>query len=220
MTHHDSAGVEPKLPLSRERVLRAAVALADARGLAAVTIRSLADSLGLKPMSLYHYVRGKDDVLHGMTDQVFAEIDLPDPSAPWRDALRARAVSARTVLSRHPWALTILDLQPATGAATLRHHDAVLGVLLRAGFSLRVTARAYTLLDAYVYGFVLQEAVLPTDAGPPGDAAAATLDADRYPHLAAFAAGLVGQPGYSFGDEFEPVLDRVLDAIGALREDG
>jgi hypothetical protein len=224
-------------PLSRDRVLDAAVALADADGLPGVTIRSLAKALGLKPMSLYHYVRGKEDVLDGMVDRVFAEIDLPDPASPWRAALRARAVSARTVLARHPWALAVLDSRSTPGPATLRHHDVVLGVLLGAGLSLPMTARAYTLVDSYVYGFVLQEAAVPSGGGGStgGDgstggggstggvaeeAVAAVPDGGRYPHLAAFAAGHVLRPGYSFGAEFEPGLDLVLDVVEALVERG
>jgi AcrR family transcriptional regulator len=211
-------------PLSRDRVLDAAVALADADGLAGVTIRSLAKALGLKPMSLYHYVRGKEDVLDGMVDRVFAEIDLPDLASPWRAAIRARAVSARAVLARHPWALAVLDSRSTPGPATLRHHDAVLGVLLGAGLSLPMTARAYTLVDSYVYGFVLQEAAVPSGggstAGVAEEASAALPDSGRYPHLAAFAAGHVLQPGYSFGAEFEPGLDLVLDVVEALVERG
>jgi AcrR family transcriptional regulator len=211
-------------PLSRDRVLDAAVALADADGLAGVTIRSLAKVLGLKPMSLYHYVRGKEDVLDGMVDRVFAEIDLPDLASPWRAAIRARAVSARAVLARHPWALAVLDSRSTPGPATLRHHDAVLGVLLGAGLSLPMTARAYTLVDSYVYGFVLQEAAVPSGggstAGVAEEASAALPDSGRYPHLAAFAAGHVLQPGYSFGAEFEPGLDLVLDVVEALVERG
>ncbi|MDR7385573.1 TetR/AcrR family transcriptional regulator [Promicromonospora iranensis] len=213
-------------PLSRDRVLDAAVALADADGLPGVTIRSLAKALGLKPMSLYHYVRGKEDVLDGMVDRVFAEIDLPDPASPWRAALRARAVSARAVLARHPWALAVLDSRSTPGPSTLRHHDVVLGVLLGAGLSLPMTARAYTLVDSYVYGFVLQEAAVPSSgdgssgAGGPEEAMVAVPDGGRYPHLAAFAAGHVLQPGYSFGAEFEPGLDLVLDVVETLVEHG
>lgn len=213
MTDVDVPSTREAGPLSRERVLDAAVALADADGLAAVTMRSLANALGLKPMSLYHYVRGKEDVLDGMVDQVFGEIALPDPDLPWRAAIRARAVSARTVLGRHCWALAVMDSRSAPGPATLRHHDAVLGVLLAAGFSLPVTARAYTIVDAYVYGFVLQEVAIPSDAGP---AAETGPDSTLYPHLAEFAAGHIMQPGYSFADEFEPGLDVVLDAIAEL----
>jgi AcrR family transcriptional regulator len=211
-------------PLSRERVLDAAVALADADGLAAVTIRSLANVLGLKPMSLYHYVRGKEDVLDGMVDRVFAEIDLPEEGSPWRAAIRARAISARAVLARHPWALAILDSRSAPGPATLRHHNAVLGVLLGAGMSLPMIGRAYSLVDAYVYGFVLQEAAVPSggrDGGEDGEQTRtqpSVPDVGRYPHLAVFAAGHVLRPGYSFGDEFEPGLDLILDMIEMLTE--
>lgn len=204
-------------PLSRDRVLAGAVALADADGLAAVTIRSLANTLDVKPMSLYHYIHGKEDLLDGMVDRVFSEIKLPDVEGPWRAEIRGRAVSARAVLARHPWALAVMETRSSPGPATLRHHDAVVGVLTNSGFSLAMTARAYTIIDAYVYGFVLQEASLPLD--DPHDAAEAITTGPgsaSYPHLAAFVAEHLMRPGYSFREEFEPGLDVVLDAVETL----
>lgn len=148
-------------PLSRERVLRAAADIADAHGLAALTMRSLADALSVKPMSLYYYIRNKEELLDGLVDLVFAEIELPEVGGPWRTEVRRRALSARTVLARHPWALTLVESRANPGPATLRHHDAMLGVLRAGGFSLEMTAYAYAIMDAYVYGFVLQQVSLP-----------------------------------------------------------
>ncbi|MDT0326996.1 TetR/AcrR family transcriptional regulator [Nocardiopsis lambiniae] len=208
--------------LDRDRVLASAVALADTDGLGAVTMRSLAQALGVKPMSLYHYVRGKEDLLDGMVDLVFGQIDLPEVDKPWRTEIRRRAVSARTVLARHPWALALMDTRTTPGPGTLRHHDSVVGVLMNNGFSPAMTERAYVIIDAYVYGFVLQEASLPFD--DQGDAAQAVasamagFDGGLYPHLAAFANGHLMRADYAFGEQFGPGLDLVLDMVGALAD--
>src|SRR5690606_27075572 len=120
----------PRRPrLSRERVLDAAVAIADERGLAALTIRSLADRLGSRPMALYHHVRSKEEILDGIVDVVFSEIDLPRIGGDWRAEMRRRADSARAVLRRHPWSIGLLESRAAPGPAILRHHDAMIGTL-------------------------------------------------------------------------------------------
>src|SRR6478672_1199360 len=116
--------------LSRDKVLRAALDVADAHGVAGLTIRSLADALGVKPMSVYHHVANKDEILDGIVDLVFSEIELPTIGADWRQEMRRRAHSARAVLRRHPWAIGLLESRTAPGPATLRHHDVVLGTLL------------------------------------------------------------------------------------------
>ena len=206
--------------LSRERVLAAAVAIADASGLAAVTMRSLAQAVDVKPMSLYHYVANKEEILDGIVDVVFAEIDLPVVGGEWRAEIRRRAVSAREVLARHPWALALMETRTSPGPATLRHHDAMLGTLRAAGFSLAQTAHAYAVIDAFVYGFALQEASLPFDG--PDEAAdvagsmMAGFPVDAYPHLVEFAVQHVLQPGYAFADSFAFGLDLVLDGLAAL----
>lgn len=209
------AGSERR-PLSRERVVAAGMALADGQGLGAVTMRSVADALGVKPMSLYRHVGGKEDLLDGMVDAVFAEVALPDTEGYWRGELRARAVSVREVLSRHRWALGLMESRTSPGTATLRHHDAVVGVLLNGGFTPAATARAFTVLDAYVYGFALQEASLPLDerGEDMGRALTEGPGAEAFPYLASFALEHLLRPGYDFGAEFGPGLDLVLDAIG------
>ncbi|WP_338089907.1 TetR/AcrR family transcriptional regulator [Nonomuraea basaltis] len=150
-----------RAPLSRTRVLRAAVAVADAGGLGSLTIRSLAHELGVKPMSVYYHVANKEEIFDGIVDLVFSEIELPSPDGEWRSEMRRRATSARRVLRRHPWAIGLLETRATPGPATLRHHDATVGTLRRAGFSVEMTTHAYALLDSYVYGFALQEAALP-----------------------------------------------------------
>jgi AcrR family transcriptional regulator len=203
--------------LSRERVLQGAVAVADARGIAALTIRSLAEELNVKPMSVYHYVKSKDEILDGIVDLVFGEIELPVVGGDWRTEIGRRARSAREVLRRHRWAIPLLESRTSPGPANLRHHDAVLGTLRAAGFSLAATAHAYALLDAFVYGHALQEAALPFE-GPDGVGAVAEpimalMAAGEFPHLAEMASQYYLEPGYDFAAEFDLGLDLILDAL-------
>jgi len=212
-----SESPEGRAPLSRERVLRGAVAVADAAGIGALTIRSLAQELGVKPMSVYHYVANKDEILDGIVDLVFGEIDLPSTDGDWRSEMRRRATSARRALRRHPWAIGLMESRTTPGPATLRHHDAVIGTLRGAGFSIQMTAHAYALLDSYVYGFALQEASLPFE-GPETVAEVAEpmmqqFPAGEYPHLVEMATEHILKPGYDFGDEFEFGLGVILDGL-------
>ena len=208
--------------LSRERVVDAALAIADADGLGALTIRSLATELGVKPMSVYYHVAGKDDILAALVDVVFGEIELPVPGRDWRPEMERRADSARAVLARHRWAIGLLESRPDPGPANLRHHDTVLATLRAAGFSPELTAHAYALIDSYVYGFALQEASLPFEGRESvGDVAGPIMErmaAGEYPHLAQMATTYYLQPGYDFGDEFRFGLDLILDGLeSALR---
>jgi AcrR family transcriptional regulator len=152
----------PRTPLTSERVLQAAVALADREGVGSLSMRRLARELGVEAMSLYHHVPGKQALLDGMVDLVFGEIELPAADGDWKAAMRRRAVSAREVLARHPWAIALMESRHTPGPANLRHHDAVLGCPRQAGFPVALTAHAYSILDAYIYGFALQEASLPS----------------------------------------------------------
>jgi len=208
---------QERAPLSRERVLRGAVAVADAGGIGSLTIRSLAQELGVKPMSVYHHVANKDEILDGIVDLVFSEIELPSADGDWRSEMRRRAISARRVLRCHPWAIGLLESRTTPGPATLRHHDATIGTLRGAGFSVEMTAHVYALLDSYVYGFALQEASLPFD-GPETVAEVAEpmmqqFSAGEYPHLVEMAIEHILQPGYDFGNEFEFGLSVILDAL-------
>jgi AcrR family transcriptional regulator len=203
--------------MSRERVLAGALAVADRGGLPALTIRSLAQELGTKPMTVYHYVRNKEEILDGLVDIVFDEIELPVVGGAWRTELSRRAHSARHVLRRHPWAIPLLESRTSPGPATLRHHDAVLGTLRAAGFALADTAHAYAVLDAYVYGYAVQEAALPFE-GPGGvsdvaDPIMELMAAGEYPHMVEMATQYYLRPGYDFGDEFQYGLDLLLDAL-------
>jgi AcrR family transcriptional regulator len=206
-----------RVPLSRERVLLGAVAVADAGGIAGLTIRSLAKELGVKPMAVYHYVANKSEILDGIVDVVFAEIDLPPRDGDWQNEIRQGAASARGALRRHPWALGLLESRKTPGPATLRHHDTMIGTLRAAGFSVEATAHAYALIDSYVYGFALQEAALPFD-GPEtvtevAEPMIGDFDDGEYPHLEEMATDFILQPGYDFGHEFEIGLNLILDAL-------
>jgi AcrR family transcriptional regulator len=208
---------EQRVPLSRERVLHAAIAVADASGVSALTIRSLAAELGVTPMSVYYYVANKSEILDGIVDDVFSEIELPPGDGDWRSEIRRRAGSTRRVLARHPWAIGLLESRKAPGPATLRHHDAMIGTLRGAGFSVEMTAHAYALLDSYVYGFALQEAALPFDgkdsAADVAEPIMRGFSSDEYPHLVELATKYILRPGYNFGDEFEYGLNVILDAL-------
>ena len=203
--------------LSRDRVLRGAVAVADAGGIAALTIRSLATELGVKPMSVYHHVANKDEILDGIVDIVFSEIELPEPGGDWREEMRRRAASAREALRRHPWAIGLLESRTNPGPATLKHHDAVIGALRDAGFSVVMTAHAYALIDAYVYGFALSEASLPINGSETVPEVAEQMmerfSPTDYPHLVEFTADHVMKPGYDYGEEFEYGLGVIVDGL-------
>ncbi len=208
-------------PLSRQRALEAAVAIADTDGIESLTMRKLAQALGVEAMSLYHHVANKSDILDGMIDMVFAEIELPDAAADWTTAMVDRARSVRAALTRHRWAIGLMESRVAPGPATLRHHDAVIGCCRRAGFTVEMTAHAFSLIDSYIYGFVLQEINLPFDDGDDLGALVDTIMppemAEAYPHLTELTTDVVLQPGYRYGDEFDFGLDLVLTAIVSRR---
>jgi AcrR family transcriptional regulator len=209
---------EDRQQLSRDRVLRGAVTLADQGGVTALTIRSLAQHLGVKPMSLYYYVANKSAILDGIVDIVFSEITLPVAGGDWRSEISRRAGSARSVLRQHPWAVGLLESRTTPGPATLAQHDAMLGTLRGAGFSIPMTAHAYALIDAYVYGFALSEAALPFDGPETVPEVAGPImehfSTGAYPHLVELATEHVMQPGYDYGAEFDFGLDLILDALG------
>jgi AcrR family transcriptional regulator len=212
----------PRIRLSRERVLRAALAYADENGISSLTMRKLGDALGVEAMSLYNHVANKAELLDGMIDLVFSEIDLPAGGSDWRTAMHERAVSARRVLSRHRWAIALMETRTSPGPATLRHHDQVLGILRQAGFSIAMAAHAYSVLDSYLYGFALQEASLPFDTGEETAELAQTImaqfPADEYPSLAELTVEHVLQPGYDYGQEYEFGLDLILDGLERARQ--
>lgn len=209
-------------PLTRDRVLDAAIRVADRGGAEAISMRRVARELGVEAMSLYNHVPNKDALLDGVVDAVFAAIELPDiECAEWREVIRTRSYSARTVLSRHSWALGLIDSRRNPGPATLRHHNAVLGVLREAGFSLPMAAHAVSLIDSYVSGYVLQEANLPVRT--PADMAEVAgnlldhLPTQELPYLTEMIVDHALQPGYDHTGEFGFGLELILDALEARR---
>jgi AcrR family transcriptional regulator len=214
---HSEPKVEPRIPLSRERVLRAAIAFADAKGIESLSMRKLGQELGVEAMSLYKHVANKDDMLDGMVDVVFSEIDLRCNGVHWKTAMRARAISARAALSRHPWAIGLTESRMRPGPANLRHHDSVIGCLRDAGFSIEMAIHAYSALDSYIYGFALQERSLPFEtpdqAGEVAEIILNQFPPDEYPNLAETVVELVTKSGYDYADEFVFGLDLILDGL-------
>lgn len=214
-----------QIPLNRERVLAAAMTIADTEGIDALSMRRLANALGVEAMSLYYHVANKDDVLDGIIDLVFREIEVPPPGGDWVEAMRKHAVSARAALLRHPWAVSLMDSRTTPGPAMLRHHEEMIGLHRAAGLSMALSAHIYALLDAFVYGFVIQEVALPFQ----GDAAiqesageiARALPIESFPNMHAFIEEHVMQPGYSFSAEFDFGLDLILRGLAeAARQEG
>ncbi len=216
------ATTEPRTPLTRERILQAALAFADANGIESLSMRKLGEAVGVEAMSLYNHVPSKADLLDGLIDLVFSEIELPMSSDSWQTAMRQRAIGVRAALKRHRWAIGLMESRSSPGPATLRHHDAVLGCLRQAGFPVALAAHAYSVLDGYIYGFALQEASLPFDTGEESselaEALLAQFPADEYPHLAEFTFQHVLQPGYDYGSEYEFGLDLILDGLDRALE--
>jgi AcrR family transcriptional regulator len=203
-------------------VLRAAVALADERGAKELTMRKLAKELGVEAMSLYNHVANKEALLDGMIDIVFGEIDVPAPGGDWKAELRKRALSTRAALARHRWAIGEMEGRTSHGPANLRVHDAVLGCLRAAGFSLQLSVHAYSVQDAYIYGFALQESDMSSET--PEDFAAEARRQMReydavladYPHLVEVVGGHVASAGYDYDAEFLFGLDVILDGLERL----
>jgi AcrR family transcriptional regulator len=215
----------PRRPrLSRERVLRAAIAHADAGGLEALTMRQLAEMLEVAPMALYRHIANKDDLIDAMVDVVFGEIGLPSGGADWKTAMRQRAVALRDGLARHRWAIGLMESRRSPGPANLRHHDAVLGKLRAAGFDVAMAAHTYSVLDSYIYGFALTKMNLPfATTAEVADLAQDMLvpfAVNEYPNLVEFISEHAMKPGYDYGDEFTYGLDVILDGLERVREAG
>jgi AcrR family transcriptional regulator len=222
----DKPSARRRVPLSRERVLSAAIHLADEAGVESLTMRKLAKELGVEAMSLYNHVANKGDLLDGIVEIVFTEIELPQAGADWRAAMRERAISTRQALSRHGWAVGLMESRMTPGPANVRLHDAVLGCLRQAGFSVEMAVHAYSVQDSYIYGFALQErgfalqrSSLPADEESLAKAMLRQLpSASQYPYIAEVVGGYVTGSGFEFAEEFEFGLDLILDALEKLRD--
>jgi AcrR family transcriptional regulator len=211
---------QARSPLNRDKVLQEAVSLADENGIESLTMRKLAEEFGVVPMALYKHVANKEDMLDGMVDVVFGEIDLPSKGADWKTAMRDRANSVRQVISRHRWAIGLTESRRKPGPTNLRHHDAVIGCLRAAGFSTEMAIHAYSALDSYIYGFALQEQQLPFDSPQEvGTVAASMLQefpTDEYPHLAETIVQHINKAGWQYGDEFAFGLELILGGLERL----
>jgi AcrR family transcriptional regulator len=201
--------------LNRDRVVRAAVELADRDGFDGLTMRKLADRLHVVPMAIYKHVADKDELLDAMIDLVFGEAEVP-AGAGWRKAMRARATSMREALRRHPWAVGRMETG-TPGPENLRHHNAVMECLRReAGFPFRTAVHAYSLLDSYIYGFALQERTITGDVPAELERRSeAVADTSPYPYLMEIAAEFA-RTGYDYAQEFEFGLDLILDGLDEL----
>jgi AcrR family transcriptional regulator len=223
---------ESRVPLTKERIVETAVSLAQREGIESLTMRKLADELGAGAMSLYYYVPNKEVLLDGMIDVVFGEIELPRTDIDWRMAMRRRAHSTRAVLNRHRWAVGLMESRTTPGLNSLRLHNAVLACLRKGGFSIEMTIQAYSVQDAYIYGFALQEKSIPFEDAEGAAAVAKAqyqeydeLEAERqlgelaeaFPYLAEVVVGHVAEVGYDFATSFEYGLDLILDALEQRR---
>jgi AcrR family transcriptional regulator len=208
-----------RVPLTRERVLGAALKLADQGGIESLSMRKLGQELGVEAMAVYYHFANKDEVLNGIVDLVFSEIALPARGADWKTAMRQRALSVRDALSRHRWAIGLMESRANPGPANLRHHDAVIGSLRAAGFTMETVAHAYSLLDSYIYGFALTKRNLPfnasTEVGEMAQSMLSPFPLGEYPNLGQMLTEHIMKPGYDYSDEFECGLDVILDGFGS-----
>ncbi len=215
-------GKEPRETLNRERVLRAAVELADERGIEAVTMRELGRELGVEAASLYNHVAGKDDLLDGMVELAIAEIDVPGEGVAWKEAMRRRAVSAREVFARHRWAAAFHDSRDRTGPNSLSYVDGVLGVLIGAGFSPAAAANAFLVIDSYLYGFERRQSSLAvkedTTAVEAAQEVVAAVPEGAYPHALRVAAEFATTP-FDQDAAFDFGLGLILDGLERLLKD-
>lgn len=213
---------KPRDPLTRERIMAAAVELADSDGLAAVSMRRLSARLGVEAMSLYYHVRNKDDLLGAILERVLSELEFPSPGTPWKEALRATSLSAHAVLDRHRWAAKVLMTPGASSATRGRWMEAVLAALEAAGLPPGLADHAYHALDSYVVGFTLWQSSIPYSAAELQDLAReylASMPVDELPHTAAHIRWHLESAGGEGRQAFESGLEMFLDGLGLARPD-
>jgi AcrR family transcriptional regulator len=209
-----------KTPLSKARIVRAAVALADAGGFESLSMRSLAQELDTAPMSLYRHFASKEELLDGMIDVVFSEMYSPAIGGAWKTELRERGIRAREALRRHPWAVGLMETRMSPGPASAEHHNAVMGCLREAGFPFRDAVHAYNVLDAYTYGFALQEKTIPFETPEESAEMAEITVGERgseHPYLAEVVSEFATSGGYDYAEEFAFGLDLILDGLARYK---
>jgi AcrR family transcriptional regulator len=212
---------EPRLPLSRDRILRTALALADEQGIESLTMRKLGGALGFEAMSLYNHVANKDDLLDGLLDLVLAETEAPAAGAPWDAAIRASAVSVHDVLRRHPWAAALLLDATRVRPARLAYMDALLGRLRESGFSPETTYHAYHVLDGHIFGFSLWErshTYTPVDADAMRKLFDRVITHEAYPHLREHGEQHFAEGPHRHVSAFEFGLDLIIEGLRPLHE--
>jgi AcrR family transcriptional regulator len=215
-------GAARRVPLSRDQVVRAAVALADASGIESLTMRALARELEVAPMALYKHVGNKEELVDGMIDVVFSEVQFPSTGMDWKTAMWQRAMSMRDALLRHRWAIGWMESRRRPGPANLQHHNAVMQSLREGGFSFRMAIHAYNAMDSYIYGSLLQQKSLPFETPEESAEMVAEIMAppsltEEYPYLAEVVAELAKR-GFDYTEEFESGLDLILSGIERLRQ--
>lgn len=209
-----------KAPLSMERIVGVAVVLADAGGFESLSMRSLAQELDTAPMSLYRHLANKEELLDGMIDVVFTEMYSPAIGGAWKTELRRRGMAAREALRRHPWAVGLMETRMSPGPASAEHHNAMMGCLREGGFPFRDAVHAYNVLDAYTYGFALQEKTIPFDTPEQSVEMAEITVGERgsaYPYLAEVVTEFATSGGYDYAEEFEFGLDLILDGLARFK---
>jgi AcrR family transcriptional regulator len=212
---------ETRAPLSRERVLRAGMELADRKGIEALSMRKLARELSVEAMTLYYYVANKNDLVEGMADLVAAEIELAPDTLDWKEATRLRAMSAHKVLARHHWASPVW-MRVMIGPARMRYMDAALGTYRRAGLSPAETELAFHTVENHIVGYTLQESNFPLEADDLATAAREFLEqlpAD-FPHLAEHVEQHLTHEEVIESGSFEFGLTLLLDGIERMRAKG
>jgi len=224
-----SPASEPRVPLSRERVLRAAVAIADADGIESVTMRRIGDALGAEAMSLYYHVANKNDLLDGIVELVMTEIndvvdrvDVPSMGADWKQAMRRRILSAREIMVRHPWAPRLFETRTTMSPAVVRYHDRLVGLMRDGGFSYDLAHHALHALGSRALGFSQELFDPAAGAGDESDRMLHDL-ADQVPNLIGMMTEIAhDDPDSTLGwcddqTEFEFSLDLILDGLDRIR---
>jgi AcrR family transcriptional regulator len=217
-----NSGTAARIPLSRERILLAALRLADEGNLESLSMRKLAQTLGIKAMSLYNHVNSRDDIVDGLVDRVVSEIELPTIGADWQAAMRRRAISAHEVLLRHPWATMALMSRMNVGPAMLCYVNATLGCLKEAGFSYEMADHAWNAIDSHIYGFTLQALNFPLAPAEYPTVAAAylpNLPIEKYPYLNQLTQQVI-KGHYSGLHDFELGLALLLTGLEQFRDKG
>jgi AcrR family transcriptional regulator len=220
------ADTQRRTPLSRERVLRAAIALADEAGVEPLSMRQLAAQLGVVPMALYKHVANKEELLDGMVDVVIGEIDPPVPGAEWKSGVRQRILSARQVLLRHPWASRVIESRRSPTPLVLEYLDSMIGMFRLGGFSVDLTHHLMHAMGSRILGFTQELFDSPPEVDAQAQAAMFGEMAVKFPYVTEIAVAaahdddsVVGQ-GCDDQFEFEFGLDLLLDGLERLQRRG